>query len=47
MIFSYRNIDIYTTAILTVLVCWVCIPLCIKFLPYVTAQKDLIKLKNK
>lgn len=34
-------------AILTILICWACIPLCIKFIPWFTAQKDLIVLKNK
>lgn len=33
----------YVTAALTVLLCWACIPFCIRFLPHVTAQKDVIK----
>ena len=32
-------------AVVTILICWACIPLCIKFIPWFTAQKDLIKLK--
>lgn len=30
--------------VITILICWACIPLCRKYLPYVTAQKDLIKI---
>lgn len=30
-------------AISTILLCWACIPICRKYLPYFTAQKDLIK----
>lgn len=32
-------------AVVTVLICWACIPLCIKFIPWFTAQKNLIQLK--
>lgn len=41
----YINPEGLLTAIITILICWACIPLCRKYLPYVTAQKDLIKLK--
>lgn len=34
---------VWITAILTLLCCYVSIPLCIKYIPYFTAQKDLIK----
>lgn len=36
---------VYITAILTLLCCYISIPLCIKYIPYFTAQKDLIKIK--
>lgn len=35
----------FISALITVLICWACIPICIKFIPWFTAQKDLIKLK--
>lgn len=34
---------VWITAILTLLCCYISIPLCIKYIPYFTAQKDLIK----
>lgn len=35
-------IDLWVVVI-TIILCSLCIPICIKYLPYVTAQKDLIK----
>lgn len=32
--------------IITILICWAAIPLCIRFIPWFTAQKDLIRLKK-
>lgn len=34
-------------ALTTLLVCWALIPLCIRFIPYFVAQKDLIKWNKK
>ena len=36
---------VWITAVLTLLCCYISIPLCIKYIPYFTAQKDLIKTK--
>ena len=36
---------VWITAVLTLLCCYISIPLCIKYIPYFTAQKDLIKIK--
>lgn len=35
------------TAILTLLICIACIPLCIKYIPWFTAQQNLIPVSNK
>lgn len=32
--------------VITILICWGLIPICIKYLPYVTAQKDIINSKT-
>lgn len=32
----------WSVAVITILICWGCIPLCRKYLPYVTAQKDVL-----
>lgn len=31
-------------SVLTILICWACIPLCIRFIPWFTAQKDLLPI---
>lgn len=33
----------WSIVFLTILICWALIPLCIKYIPYFTAQKDLIR----
>ena len=33
-------------ALSTILLCWACIPLCIKLIPWFTAQKDLIHIRG-
>ncbi len=38
---------VWLLSLITVLLCWACIPLCIKYIPYFTAQKDLIKIKQE
>lgn len=37
---------VFLTGIITILICWACIPICIKVIPYFTAQKDLISIAN-
>lgn len=44
-IFNIPNRGGYLVALITILICWACIPLFVKYLPYVTAQKDVIKSK--
>lgn len=34
-------------SLIVILLCWIAIPICIRFLPYVTAQKDLILVNEK
>lgn len=41
MLLQY-NIPLEFLPILTILICWGCIPLCVKLIPWFTAQKDLI-----
>lgn len=36
--------NVLALSVITVLLSWACIPLCIKYIPYFTAQKDLIKI---
>lgn len=36
--------NVLVLSVITVLLSWACIPLCIKYIPYFTAQKDLIKI---
>lgn len=36
----------YIVATATLLICYICIPLCIKYIPYFTAQKDLIPINK-
>ena len=40
---GYEN---YVVALLTIVVCMAAIPLCVRFLPHVTAQKDLFVRKS-
>jgi fucose 4-O-acetylase-like acetyltransferase len=49
LIFYNLNIvnNLAGVAVVTVLICWACIPLCIKYIPYFTAQKNLINIKNE
>lgn len=41
--FSYRGLLIFA---ITMVINIVCIPLCLRFIPYLVAQKDLIRTKN-
>ncbi len=39
--------NIWFVVCATIIICWILIPICIKYIPYVTAQKDLIKIPLK
>ena len=47
---SLRNLGVHSTTVITILVlliCWGCIPLFVKYLPWFTAQKDLIPMPKR